>query len=51
MAEKYESIVKNDAWDVILILKGKPMITSKWLHKIKYVVGGIITKYKTMFKA
>lgn len=34
MAEEYELIMKNDVWDVILGLKGKSVVTSKWLFKI-----------------
>jgi len=30
MAEEYESIMKNDAQDVVLRTKGKFLVTSKW---------------------
>ena len=35
MHEEYESIMKNDVWDVVPRLKDKSIVTSKWLYKIK----------------
>eukprot|EP00253_Pinus_taeda_P005896 PITA_05896 len=46
IAEEYESIMKNDIWDAILRLKGKSIVTLKWLNKFKHVVDGNIEKYK-----
>ena len=46
MIEEYQSIMKNDAWDVILRLEGKSFVTSKWIYKIKHAVDGSIEKYK-----
>lgn len=49
MAEDYKSIMKNEVWDVVLRLKGKYMVTSKFLFKIKHVIDGRIKKYKARF--
>lgn len=49
MAEEYESIMKNDVWDVVSRLKGESVVTSKWLFKIKHGVDGSIEKYKARF--
>ena len=46
MAEEYESIMKNDVWDVVSRPKGKFVVTSKWLFKIKHGIDGSIQKYK-----
>ena len=36
MHEEYESIIKNDVWDVVPRPKEKYIVTSKWLYKIKH---------------
>jgi len=52
MAKDYESIMKNNAWDVVPTSKGKSMVTSKWLFNIKHgVTHGIIEKYKARLMA
>jgi hypothetical protein len=49
MIEEYQSIVKNDVWDVFLILKKKTMVSSKWIYKTKNSVDGSIEKYNGRF--
>ena len=51
MSEEYQSIMKNDAWDVITRPNGKSVVTSKWIYKIKHVAYGSIEKYKEIFVA
>ena len=51
MMEEYQSIMKNDVWEIVLRPKGKLVITSKWIYKIKHVVDGKIEKYKVSFMA
>ena len=51
MMEDYQSIMKNDVWEVVLRPKGKLVVTSKWIYKIKHVVDGSIEKYKVIFVA
>jgi hypothetical protein len=51
MTEEYQSILKNDVWDVVPIPKGKSIVTSKWIYKIKHVVDESIEKYKARFVA
>ena len=36
MHEEYESIMKNDVWDVVPRPDVKAVVTSKWLYKIKH---------------
>ena len=38
--------MKNDVSDVVPILEGKSVLTSKWIYKIKHVLDGRIEKYK-----
>jgi hypothetical protein len=49
MQEEYESIMRNDVWEVVPRLEGKLVVTSKWLYKIKYAVDGSIEKHKAHF--
>jgi hypothetical protein len=51
MTEEYQSIMKNDLWDIVSRLEGKFVVTSKWIYKIKHVVGGSVEKYKARFVA
>ena len=48
MNEEYESIMKNDVWDVVPRSKDKSVVTSKWLYKIKHGADGSVEKYKPM---
>lgn len=36
MDKEYESIMKNDVWDIVSRPKGKSVVNSKWLFKIKH---------------
>ena len=51
MHEEYQSIMKNDVWDVVPRLEGKLVVTSKWIYKIKHAADGSIKKYKSQFMA
>jgi hypothetical protein len=51
MTEEYQSIMKNVVWDIVLIPKGKSVVTSKWIYKIKHAVDGRVEKYKARFMA
>jgi hypothetical protein len=51
MMEEYQSIMKNDVWDIVPRPKGKYVVSFKWIYKIKYVVDGSIEKHKVRFVA
>ena len=51
MTEEYESIMKNDVWEVVLKPLDKTIVTSKWLYKIKHATDGSTKKYKACFVA
>jgi hypothetical protein len=51
MTEEYQSIIKNDVWEIVPRPKSKDVVSSKWLYKIKHVVDGSIEKYKARFVA
>eukprot|EP01018_Ginkgo_biloba_P024033 Gb_18988 [translate_table: standard] len=49
MVEEYNSIMKNDVWEVVLRPEGKSVVTSRWLYKIKHAANGSIEKFKARF--
>jgi hypothetical protein len=51
MTKEYQSIIKNDVWEIVLRPNSKDMVSSRWLFKIKHVVDGSIEKYKARFVA
>jgi hypothetical protein len=51
MTEEYQSIIKNDVWEIVPRPKSKDVVSSKWIFKIKHVVDGSIEKYKAIFAA
>ena len=51
MIKEYESIMKNDVWNVFQRPEGKSVVISKWIYKIKHTADGSIEKYKTIFVA
>jgi hypothetical protein len=51
MTEDYQSIIKNDVWEIVPRSKSKDVVSSKWLFKIKHVANGSIEKYKERFVA
>ena len=51
MIEEYQSIMKNDDWDIVPRPEGKSVVTSKWIYKIKHAADGSLEKYKARFVA
>eukprot|EP00253_Pinus_taeda_P026597 PITA_26597 len=51
MNEEYESIIKNDVWDVVPRPKDKFVVTSKWIYKIKHGADGSAKKHKARLVA
>lgn len=49
MQEEFESIMKNDAWDLVPLPEGKKVISSRWIFKLKHNVDGSIKNYKARF--
>jgi hypothetical protein len=46
MTEEYQSIIKNDVWEIVPRPKSKDVVSSKWIFKIKHVVDGSIESIK-----
>jgi hypothetical protein len=51
MTEEYQSVIKNDVWEIVPRPKNKDVVSSKWLYKIKHAVDGSIEKHKARFVA
>ena len=51
MTEEYQSIIKNNVWEIVPRPKSKDVVSSKWLYKIKHVDDGSVEKYKARFVA
>ena len=51
MIEEYQSIMKNDVWDVVPRPEWNSVVTSKWIYKIKHDADGSVDKYKVRFVA
>ena len=51
MMEEYNSIMKNDVWEIVPRPEEKSVVTSKWLYKLKHAADGSIEKYKDRFVA
>ena len=51
MIEEYQSIIKNDVWDVVPRSKEKIVVSSKLIYKTKHSTYGNIEKYKESFMA
>ena len=43
--------MKNDVWEVVSRPKGKSLVTSRWLYKVKHAADGSIKKFKARFVA
>jgi hypothetical protein len=42
LIEEYESILKNDVWEVVPRPQGKSIVTFKWIYKIEHVADGSV---------
>jgi hypothetical protein len=51
MIEEYQSIIKNEVWEIVPRSKIKDVVSSKWLFKIKHATDRSIEKYKERFVA
>jgi hypothetical protein len=51
MKEEYDSIMKNETWELTELPENKIPIGSKWLFKSKFNVDGSIEKFKASLVA
>jgi hypothetical protein len=41
--------MRNDVWDIVSRPKGKSIVSSRWVYKIKHATGGSTEKFKVRF--
>ena len=51
MFEEYDSIMKNQVWEVLSRPQGKKVVGSRWIYKVKHAADGSMEKYKARFVA
>ena len=51
MVEEYDSIMKNQVWEVVPRPEGKKVVGSRWIYKVKHAADGRMEKYKEHFMA
>ena len=49
MMEEYQSMMKNDVWNIVPKPENKSMVFLKWIYKIKHAANGSTEKYKARF--
>jgi histone deacetylase 1/2 len=51
MKNEYEALIRNDTWTLVPTARGKNLIDSKWVYKIKKRADGQIDRYKARLVA
>ena len=49
MVEEYDSIVRNNAWEIVPRPEGKLVVGLRWIYKVNQAADGRIEKYKARF--
>ena len=51
MVDEYDSIVKNNAWEIVPRPVDKSVVGSRWIYKVNQAIDGSVEKYKAIFVA
>ena len=51
MVEKYDSIIRNSAWELVLRPVGKSVVGSMWIYKVNQAIDGSVEKQKARLLA
>ena len=51
MVEEYDSIMKNQVWEVVPRPESKKVVGSRWIYKVKHAADQSVEKYKACFVA
>jgi hypothetical protein len=46
MNEEYLSLMENDTWDLIPLLKGRKLVRRKWVYRTKYASNGSVERHR-----
>ena len=51
MKEEHNSLLANDTWDLVPLLKGRKLVKSKWVYRTNYGWDGKVDKQKSKLVA
>eukprot|EP00253_Pinus_taeda_P022653 PITA_22653 len=51
MEEEYNSLLKNQTWDLVPLPSGRKLVRCKWVYRTKSVADGHITRWKARLAA
>jgi hypothetical protein len=46
MNEEYCSLMENDTWDLVPLLKGRKLVICKWVYITMYASDGSVERHK-----
>jgi hypothetical protein len=46
MNEEYRSLMENNTWDLVPLLKGRKLVICKWVYRNKYALDGSFERHK-----
>ena len=46
MKEEYNSLMKNNTWDLVPLPKGRKVVRCEWIYQTKFAVDGSVDKQK-----
>ena len=49
IVEEYDSIMKNQVWEVVPRPESKKVVASRWIYKVKHATDGSMDNYKELF--
>jgi hypothetical protein len=50
MTEEYNSLMENDTWDLLPLLKGRKLVICKWVYRTKYASNGNVERHRLVSK-
>ena len=51
MVEEYDSIIRNNVWEVVPRPENKLVVSSRWIYKVKQATYGNVEKHEARFVA
>lgn len=51
MDEEYQSLMKNQTWELVPLPLGRKLVLFKWIYRTKRAADGLVSKYKARLVA